>query len=125
MRRVFLLGDFVIEAKAAGVKTEALLEALRLVDGGAGTPFGSSIVKVRVARHKGGKSSGYRVLHLHRAPPGNVFFLHLFAKNDHVNIKPVELDAWRGFAKTLGRMDDRDIDRLLADESLVEIIENA
>jgi hypothetical protein len=56
----------------------------------AGVSLGGGLRKVRVARHGGGKSGGYRVLHFFRTPEMPIFLLTVFAKNEKANISQKE-----------------------------------
>lgn len=55
-----------------------------------GVSLGGGIRKFRFAREGGGKSGGYRVVHLYHAGSGPVFLLTLFAKNEKSSLTPTE-----------------------------------
>ena len=59
--------------------------------------LGGVVIKQRVARKGGGKSSGFRVLILLKVG-ARAFFVHGFAKSDRDNTRDVELVALKKLA---------------------------
>lgn len=49
-------------------------------------PNGGGVRKVRFAKAKGGKSSGYRVIYYNRLANGEIFMLLIYAKSKTENI---------------------------------------
>lgn len=59
--------------------------------------LGGYVYKKRIARMRGGKRRGYRVL-IATADEGRIFFMYGFAKNERDNINQDELISWRHLA---------------------------
>lgn len=55
-----------------------------------GVSLGGGIRKFRFAREGGGKSGGFRVVHLFHPGAGPVFLLTIFAKNEKSSLTPNE-----------------------------------
>ena len=84
--------EFIRRARAAGISDAdwaGIVDTLA-ADPGVGVELGGGLRKLRVARKGGGKSGGYRLLHLYRREGLPVFLLTVFAKNERANISTKE-----------------------------------
>lgn len=67
----------------------------------AGTSLGGGLRKVRIARDGGGKSGGYRTIHVFGGTHMPLFLLTVFAKNEKDNLTKAEQAAAVELAKKL------------------------
>lgn len=84
--------EFIRRAVAIGMSNEDRMSFIEQLAANpeAGISLGGGLRKVRVARHGGGKSGGYRVLYFYRPPDIPLFLLTVFAKNEMANISRSE-----------------------------------
>jgi hypothetical protein len=82
--------------------------------------LGGGVIKQRVARAGKGKSSGYRTLILFRQGDRAIFAFG-FAKNAQANISKADLAMLKHAAAEALRWSDRELDRLVASGTLMEI----
>ncbi len=67
-----------------------------------GAPIGGGVRKFRFARPGGGKSGGYRVVHVYSPEDGNpVILITVFAKNEKSNLSRSETEAVKLLGKAL------------------------
>ena len=93
--RVFKSKHFSRYARKEGIENSALAEAIREIESGlVDAILGGGLVKKRVAREGGGKSSGYRTIIAFSSGQRSLF-LYGFAKNDRDNIGDDELRELR------------------------------
>ena len=79
----------IIDKDLDVLKTQLALDPL------AGTELGSGLFKIRMARQGGGKSGGYRIIYFFRRPDIPIILISAFAKNQKINLTPVELKEYR------------------------------
>ena len=102
---VYKTKEFARFARRAGLRDNALLEAVGAVASGRwDSDLGGGVFKQRIARDGGGKSGGFRTIILFRVG-GHSFFVHGFAKNDKANITGRELRALKALASILLDLD--------------------
>ena len=102
LQTVVELPEFIRRAKA--IMTDA--ERMALVDfiaanPEAGVPLGGGLRKVRVAREGGGKSGGYRTIHVFGGTHMPLFLITVFAKNEKDNLSRTEQAAAVELSKVL------------------------
>ena len=80
-------------ARKAGLASGSLYAAAGdVAAGNYDADLGGGVFKQRVARHRGGKSGGFRTIILFKVG-GHSFFAHGFAKNEKANVSVKELKA--------------------------------
>jgi hypothetical protein len=85
------LPEFQRRAKAVMSEAEkTALIAFVAENPDAGVSLGGGLRKFRFARDGGGKSGGYRVVHVWHPGDGPVFLLTVFAKNEKANLTRAE-----------------------------------
>lgn len=67
----------------------------------AGVALGGGLRKVRIARQGGGKSGGYRTIHVFGGHVLPIFVVTVFAKNEKDNLSRTELAELVTLSKTL------------------------
>lgn len=93
------------QRRARAVMSEA--ERMELIDHVARNPLagvsiGAGVRKFRFARPGGGKSGGYRVIHVYAPEDGTpVILITVFAKNEKANLSKSETEAVKALGKTL------------------------
>ncbi len=108
-------------AKREKISDKALQKAIaRANEGMFDANLGGHVIKQRIARAGQGKSSGYRTIIIFRKED-KAFFVYGFAKNAQDNISKSELNAFKQAAKELLALSDEQIERLLANKSLIEV----
>jgi hypothetical protein len=119
--RIFKTKSFARFSKKSGLSDLALLEAVKNIeDGLIDADLGGGVIKQRIARDGGGKSSGFRTIILFKI--GNkAFFVHGFAKNDLDNISRDDLLALKRIATKMLNYNDVDISREIKDNLLIEV----
>lgn len=119
--RVFATKWFARFARSEGIGDERLCEAIvRAEQGSIDADLGGNLIKQRVARKGGGRSSGYRTLIAVQAARRSVF-LYGFAKNERDNINAKKLGELKALAKRLISLTDAEIGRLLNASDLKEL----
>jgi hypothetical protein len=84
--------------------------------------LGGYLFKMRIARRGGGKSGGYRtILGFRKSDAQRIFFLYGFPKNSRANITSRERSALSANASALVDADDRQIDALKANGTILEL----
>jgi hypothetical protein len=107
--------------RKAGVADSALCEAVRRAERGQiDASLGGGLIKQRLARSGQGRSAGFRVIAAYR-PGVRAVFLYGFAKNELDNIATDELAALRQIATDLLRAGDDRLEKMIADERLMEL----
>lgn len=95
--------------------------AVEAADAGLVAAFlGGELIKLRVSRPGGGKSSGFRTILAYRRED-RAFFVYLFAKNVTENIDPTELADLKDYAKILLGLTDAQIATTVQTGELEEI----
>ena len=74
-----------------------------------------------IARPGQGRSGGVRAILVLRRRE-RAFFLHGFAKSDRENLRRTELKAVRALADEMLRLDEADLDAMLANRAISEVI---
>lgn len=119
--RVFKSKHFSRYARKEGIEDTALANAIREIENGlVDGVLGGGLVKKRVAREGGGKSSGYRTL-IAFSSGRKSLFLYGFAKNDRDNIGDDELHELRKLSKIFLRLNEAEITSALEIERMEEI----
>lgn len=102
LQTVVELESFVKRAKAIMSDKERLgIVTFLAANPRAGIDLGGGLRKVRIAREGGGKSGGYRTLHVFGGEEMPLFLLTVFAKNDKANLTKAELAAAVALSKQL------------------------
>ncbi|MCL1993748.1 MAG: type II toxin-antitoxin system RelE/ParE family toxin, partial [Spirochaetes bacterium] len=86
----------------------------------AAADLGGNVYKVRIPRHGGGKSGGFRVIVLFKSEE-RAFFVYGFAKSDKGNIKQDELRAFKHRAKDVFSMSEEQIKERTMRGTLTEV----
>jgi len=108
-------------AKREKISDKTLQKAIARANKGAfDANLGGHVIKQRIARAGQGKSSGYRTIIIFKKED-KAFFVYGFAKNAQDNISKSELNAFKQAAKELLALSDEQIERLLANKSLIEV----
>ncbi len=119
--RVFKTKVFVRFARKARLDDAALRKAVADAERGLiDADLGGGLIKQRVGREGGGKSSGFRVLLLFRLRDRAVF-LDGFAKNERDNIDAVDLRELKRLAAEMLAYDEAVIAMVLASGALTEV----
>lgn len=109
MGRIFKDEEFARRARKAKLSDATLRAAVEAADAGLVAAFlGGELIKLRVSRPGGGKSSGFRTILAYRRED-RAFFVYLFAKNVTENIDPTELADLKDYAKILLGLTDAQI----------------
>jgi len=97
--------EFVRLAKALKLSKSDLenIKTLLAAQPDIGTPLGSGLYKVRIARKGGGKSGGYRVIYFYRTDDYEIYLLDIFAKSNKVNASTAEMKTLRQAARDIGK----------------------
>lgn len=82
--------------------------------------LGSSILKKRIAREGGGKSSGYRTL-IATNKGDKWFFMYGFRKNERENLDAKELESFKELANYLLHLSQEELIESLEKKLIVEI----
>lgn len=119
--RVFKSKHFSRYARKEGIEDTALANAIREIENGlVDGVLDGGLVKKRVAREGGGKSSGYRTLIAFSAGRRSLF-LYGFAKNDRDNIGDDELHELRKLSQIFLGLNEAEIASALEIERMEEI----
>lgn len=102
LQTVVELPEFIRRAKAIMTDDErmALVDFIA-ANPEAGVPLGGGLRKVRVAREGGGKSGGYRTIHMFGGAHMPIYLVTIFAKNEKDNLTRAELAAAVELSKAL------------------------
>lgn len=119
--RTFKTKAFTRFADKAGISDVALCRAVRNAERGlVAADLGGGVIKQRIARPGQGKSGGFRTLIVFRAST-RAIFVHGFAKNERDNIEKDELVALKKLAAELLAYDDKELPRVVASGTLLEV----
>jgi hypothetical protein len=119
--RVFKNAWFQKFARKEKISDAALCEAVARAGAGLiDADLGGGLLKQRVARPGGGKSSGYRTLIFLRVETRAVFAFG-FAKNDRANLDEDEEAAFKKAAKLVLAFSDEQMDAELESGRLAEV----
>lgn len=121
MVRVFKTKWFVRFARKEGIADSTLVEAIREMENGLiDADYGGGLVKKRVARKGGGKSSGYRSIIAYRSNTRCVF-MFCFAKNDKENLDKNEVAAYKNAAAVYLGFSETEIAKAVEERELEEV----
>ncbi|PSO09666.1 addiction module toxin RelE [Sphingobium sp. AEW4] len=121
MARIFKNGWFERFARKERITDASLREAVERAESGlVDADLGGGVIKQRVARTGQGKSGGYRTLILFRQGDRAIFAFG-FAKSAQANISKADLALLRDAASEALEWSARELDRLVASGTLVEI----
>jgi hypothetical protein len=102
LQTVVELDSFLKRAKAIMSDDERIgIVSYLAANPEAGVPLGGGLRKVRVPRAGGGKSGGYRTLHVFGGTHMPLFLLTVFAKSNKDNLSTAELAAAVALGKLL------------------------
>jgi hypothetical protein len=119
--RIFKSKWFVKFAKKEGIEDQQLIKAVADVESGKiDANYGGGVIKQRMARSGGGKSSGYRSIILY-LKGDKAFFVFGFSKKDQENINSDEEAYFKKLAKVTLRMTDTEISAVLEEGTYVEL----
>ncbi|WP_409994389.1 type II toxin-antitoxin system RelE/ParE family toxin [Sphingobium sp. AEW010] len=119
--RIFKNGWFERFARKERITDASLREAVERAESGlVDADLGGGVIKQRVARTGQGKSGGYRTLILFRQGDRAIFAFG-FAKSAQANISKADLALLRDAASEALEWSARELDRLVASGTLVEI----
>lgn len=119
--RVFKSKHFSRYAGKEGIENTALTDAIREIEEGlVDAVLGGGLVKKRVAREGGGKSSGYRTIIAFSSGQRSLF-LYGFAKSDRGNIGNDELRELRKLSHLFLGLKDDEITSALEIDRIEEI----
>ena len=112
------LGRF---ARRERITDASLLEAIDRAERGLiDADLGGGLIKQRVARPGQGRSGGYRMIVVYRTKD-RAIFLYGFAKSERENIEASDLEDLRLIASDFLAADDKDFERITAQQDLQEI----
>jgi hypothetical protein len=112
--RAFKTAWFAKAVRKAGIKDDALCEAIREVTKGQADDLGGGVFKKRLNKNM------HRSIIL--AKGGQYWvYAYLFAKKDRDNIEDDDLEDFRALAKSYARLNEEQIAQLLEDNDLTEI----
>ncbi|WP_082678973.1 type II toxin-antitoxin system RelE/ParE family toxin [Sphingobium cupriresistens] len=121
MARIFKNGWFTRFARKERITDAALQDAVDRAESGlVDADLGGGVIKQRVARASQGKSGGYRTLILFRQGDRAIFAFG-FAKSAQANISKADLALLREAAAEALEWSGKELDRLVASGTLVEI----
>ena len=108
-------------ARQQGIDDSDLYGAIsRAAEGSIGADLGGVVIKQRIARRNEGRSRGFRSISLFRRGD-RAFFVDGFAKGNRGNLRPGELEVYRGFADEVFGYDEADLDRAVELTKLKEL----
>ena len=93
----------------------------RIANGLVDADLGGGVFKQCIARPGQGRSGGVRAILVLRRRE-RAFFLHGFAKSNRENLRRTELKAVRALADEMLRLDEADLDAMLANRAISEVI---
>lgn len=102
LQTVVELPEFIRRAKAIMTDDERLaLVGYIAANPEFGVSLGGGLRKVRIPREGGGKSGGYRSVHIFGGVDMPIFLVTVFAKNEKDNLSKAELAAAVALAKAI------------------------
>ncbi len=122
--QTFKTKAFARFAKREGVQDAALREAVERAEKGlVDADLGGGVIKQRIAKPGGGRSSGFRTIVLFRR--GTLaFFVYGFAKGDRDNLRPDELAAFRLLADQYLALDHPGLKAAQSVGAIIEVKRN-
>lgn len=112
-------------ASREGISDAMLVAAIDQAERGlVDADLGGGLIKQRVAREGGGKSSGYRTLVFFR-DGGLAVFAFGFAKSGKANLNAIELRTYKQAAKIVLALTQAQIDTEVRDARLLKVIDDA
>lgn len=122
--KTFKTKAFARFADRVGLVDGALLEAVqRANDGLVDADLGGGVLKQRIARTGGGRSSGFRTIVLFRRDE-LAFFVYGFAKSDRENLRSDELAAFRVLADEYLGLDEAGLRTAQSVGAIIEVTGN-
>ena len=119
--RAYMNRWFAKFAAREKMSAASLIEAVVRAEAGLiDVDLGGGLIKQRIARAGGGRSSGYRSLIIFRSEDRAVFVFG-FAKNLKDNLDATELKAFRAAAKIVLGVSQAQIDDEIRNERLIEV----
>lgn len=119
--RAYMNRWFAKFAAREKMSAASLIEAVVRAEAGLiDADLGGGLIKQRIARAGGGRSSGYRSLIIFRSEDRAVFVFG-FAKNLKGNLDAAELKAFRAAAKIVLGLTQEQIDDELQHERLIKV----
>ncbi len=119
--RAYMNRWFAKFAAREKMSAASLIEAVVRAEAGLiDVDLGGGLIKQRIARAGGGRSSGYRSLIIFRSEDRAVFVFG-FAKNLKGNLDAAELKAFRAAAKIVLGLTQEQIDDELRHERLIKV----
>ena len=119
--RIFKNRWFEKFARKQDIADAVLVEAIRRAEAGLiDADLGGGILKQRLARKGGGKSSGYRAVLVFRSGDLAVF-LYGFAKRDRANLSAAELAGFRTIGAAILKAAPSEIGRAVTAGTFVEV----
>jgi hypothetical protein len=123
--RIYKNRWFAKFASREGISDTALVAAVEQANSGLiDADLGGGLIKQRVAREGGGKSSGYRTLVFFRHEERAIFAFG-FAKSDKANLNAVELRTYKQAAKIVLALTQVQIDTEVREGRLLEVNDDA
>lgn len=108
-------------ASQHGISDESLIKAIDEAERGiVAARLGSDLLKLRIARKGGGKSSGFRTVIAFRRGQ-RAFFIDGWSKNEQDNIDEGELKALRILAGIYLELADRQLEDMVTHRNLREL----
>jgi hypothetical protein len=119
--KVYKTKEFARFARRESIDDRRLFEAAdRAGRGLIDADLGGGLIKQRIARVGQGRRGGYRALAAFKAEARAVF-IYGFAKNEHNNIGPDELEFWRRIAVTYVSMSAAQFTALVSSREVIEV----
>lgn len=106
------------------MSTKALWEAVERAESGLiDADLGGGVIKQRIARTGGGKSTGFRSILLLRKGH-RVFFVYAFAKSVRDNLRDDEQDQFKEMARWVLSLSDTLLEQLIEKGQFEEVMKN-
>ena len=120
---VYAIKGFERFRRKERISKKVLVEAIDAANSGLiDADHGGGLIKQRVARPGQGKRGGYRTIIAYQSGKRAVF-LFGFAKNAKDNIAPDDLAHWRLIGADLMAATEKAIKQAVADDELMEIVD--
>ncbi|MCY4094764.1 MAG: type II toxin-antitoxin system RelE/ParE family toxin [Gammaproteobacteria bacterium] len=122
--QTFKTKAFARFANREGLDELDLLEVVeRAATGVIDADLGGGVIKQRVPRKGGGRSSGYRAIILYRKNDLAIF-VYGYAKSDRSTVRPDELASFRLLADTYFGLDESSIAAAQSAGAIIEVSKN-
>ena len=119
--RIFANRWFAKFAAKEKISDATLTDAVRRAENGLiDADLGKGLIKQRIARQSGGKSSGYRSILIFRSDE-RAIFVFAFAKSAKANLSAAELKVYRKAARIMLELGDDEIETEVEEGRLVEV----